>query len=296
MYLIFIRPILEKSIGITTHQDCEKRYQFNEGVIEKITDSKYKILDMDKCCDELIEIYSSLKNLPIFIGDEATCDRFEVAVSNILSDIKNTDILWVEPLKQPLSNFVATVYGHLSNRVILRSGKTYQRVKFIDNSMWGLYARDIRVLNAVTKFDDEELNYKTKIRNYSRYIVNAMLTARQHTIEEIVKHKTSFEEQFNNEENKWICCRVGGAIGIYEDYKSLLDDIIKVSIDNENTVKDIKILCYGNHKYGMGIWSSNTGIFRIVKNYDDVKHFITMFENTDEVIRISIMEDEKHGK
>ena len=48
MQLLFIRPLLEGLLGIEKNSDMSRRYGFNDGTMQKITSSRYEVMNEGK--------------------------------------------------------------------------------------------------------------------------------------------------------------------------------------------------------------------------------------------------------
>jgi len=288
MQLLFIKPLLEDILGISRDVDYEVRYDMNPGTLERITSSRYNIVDMHGCCTEMIELFSALKCLPILIGTEEECNNFESSVRQTFNNIKDRDILWAEPLKQAFTDNVAAVGVYLSNRAILKNGKSFQRATEIPKELLGCNIRDYRILNAVTKFSSDEIP-DDSIKNYARRIANIIEVAQYNTIEYATKEITRNLHLFDDGE-KWIACKMGGGICVFGSMEKFVDKVIEVAIDNDEIFNTLKIIGRSKSNLVFGHWSTNTGIWRIVKNNSDMIEFVRMFENEEEEIEIKIME------
>lgn len=288
MQLLFLKPILEDVLGLKVKDNCLDRYQFNNNIVKRISTSRYEVEDLTKCCNELIEIYYSLKCLPILIGTKECCDSFEEAVRNALTNIRDTDVIWVDLLKQYQTGKVSANGLYVSNRALLKNGKTFQRATKLSINLLDCSVKDYRVLLEVTKFSDSERD-GFNIVNHSNKIANMLYACQESSFEVISDVMLSAVKPFNNEE-KWIACEVCGNLNIYNNMEEISKSMMKYVIDNEESFNTFKIIANSYSRFNYGHWSTNTGIWRKVKDSNDVVNFINMFVNNDEPIEIKIME------
>lgn len=288
MQLLFLKPLLESVLNLKVNSNCLDRYQFNKDLVEKVSESRYNVLDLEKVCKELIEIYSSLKCLPILIGSEDCCNEFEDAVRSSLSNISGNDVLWVDLLKQYKTGNVSANGLYVSNRALLANGKTFQRATKISKELLDCSIRDYRVLLEVTKFSDEELS-GFNIVNHSNKIAN-MLYAAQETSFDIISNTLLHNLGLFNNGEKWISCVICGNINIYKGFDDISKSLMRYSLDNEDSYKSFKVISKSFSNYCYGHWSTNTGIWRKVKDSNDVINFINMFIDSEDCIEIKIME------
>lgn len=291
MQVLFLRPLLEEVLYINKKRDMAKRYGFNNDVIQQITDSRYEVMNCKKCCTELLDLFNALSCLPLMIGTKEDCDKFEAAVRREISSINNTDIIWMEPLKQAFTNNIATVNNILSNRVVLRNGKSFQRATTISKELIGCSIYDYRVISEITRFSDEEVIGDNKPKNYAKS-VSKMLEVAQYNSFEFIFHQMTEDLTVFEDGDVWIGCKIAGNIGLYSTEDELIEKLMQAGIGNANPFADLKIICRSKYKFRYGYWKTNTGIWRKTKTNSDVISFLRMFDDDNcDTVEVKILEE-----
>lgn len=276
MQILFIRPILERALGINRESDMLDRYAFDSVCYEKITDSRYDIINNYQALIDLCGMLPSIGCLPAMIGTQEKCDEFEESILQSMSGIKSTDILWVDPLEVNTGDTktVATVFNIASSKVILGNGKSFQRASTISDKLRSVRKRDYRLLTElVNSLSYDELLTDRKVTNYSRRVLKILLTVQYNTVEYLVKTLSNDGDLFHAGD-KWIGCIVDGSYKICKDLDSLVENAMEQSVYSDMVIENVKVTARSTDNLTVGTWCTDDGIKKIIKSQEEMLSFI----------------------